>query len=409
MIIEPRNCSSDVHYNMQSNKEMDLFLESLLADVDLARRMIEKGIDINMSYNGDTPLQFAVTQNNLPAVQLLLEHRADVTQASLFHPILRSRETEIGYNILKLLLEHGADCNGVDGNGRPLFFLALNETSLQCAKSLLDHGADITAVDREGKTALHYAVEKIDVLQFLLDQGLDIESIDNRGQSVLHHAVFHRNFETCEFLLKNRANVNKTDMENVTPLFVAVAYYNIPETIVQVLLEYGADVTHKARGRSILETAVRLWFSRDVAHLLIREIAKLHLNINECDRQILDNGDCKEYYEKCLLELREMKLSRFYNSLSIFDILTESERVISGYAKNEELIAALDGADYDERFPLYFGCLKKKFDIEVEKQRSRQSAAISLSNIFKFNDPSHIVNQKILGYLRHQDLKSLGT
>lgn len=81
-----------------------------------------------------------------------------------------------------------------------------------------------------------------------------------------------------------------------------------------------------------------------------------------------------------------MKKERFYGNVSVFTILMESEQVISGYARNEELITALDKQDYGSKFRMYFSWLKERFYDEVKKQRVIKIAAINLSNIFKFND-----------------------
>ena len=71
-------------------------------------------------------------------------------------------------DIVKLLLDRGADPNGRDNYDRtPLLRLAsdirrLPASSaeiLQTARLLLERGADVNAVNMEGKTALHYIAE----------------------------------------------------------------------------------------------------------------------------------------------------------------------------------------------------------------------------------------------------------
>lgn len=146
-------------------------------------------------------------------------------------------------------------------------------------------------------------------------------------------------------------------------------------------------------------------------NFLIEQLAKmvfLDLSITEGDRKIIqDNDDYRQYYEASLQEFRDMKVARFYDNLSVYNICLESERVISGFAKNEELVEALEDGVYDERFPIYFPYLKKRFYIEVERHRLRRVTASTLSNLFQFNDPRHIINQKIFGYMKDEDLAFL--
>lgn len=131
------------------------------------------------------------------------------------------------------------------------------------------------------------------------------------------------------------------------------------------------------------------------------------MSIRKSDQQLIDNDDdYREYYEICMQELRDMKEAKFYNSVSVFDIFAGSKQMISGYAKNEELIEALKVGDCEKRFPIYFTPLIKRFYVEVSRQKLRKLAAKILGNLFEFNDPAHVVNQKILSYISDVDLKS---
>lgn len=131
----------------------------------------------------------------------------------------------------------------------------------------------------------------------------------------------------------------------------------------------------------------------------------MDLQINEYDRQTIENENCyREYYRRCLHELEDMKEMKLYNNVSIFDIFMKSPQVISRYARNEELVRAFQEIDFSYKFPVYFAWLKVKFCAEVEKQRLRHMVAKYLANVFKFNDPSHQVNQKILSFLSDENL-----
>lgn len=63
--------------------EMRRFIQFLRYDLDAARQMLEEGIidvniiDVNLR---ETPLHFAIKQNDLQTVQLLLEHGAQLNR-----------------------------------------------------------------------------------------------------------------------------------------------------------------------------------------------------------------------------------------------------------------------------------------------------------------------------------------
>ena len=63
-----------------------------------------------------------------------------------------------GYlEIVELLLEHGANPNVQDNDGRTPLHYAVENCHVDVARVLLDHGADPTIRDNEGMTPLDYS------------------------------------------------------------------------------------------------------------------------------------------------------------------------------------------------------------------------------------------------------------
>lgn len=333
--------------------------------------------------------------------------------------ILAALFVETGHDVLRLLLEKGADCNvrDVTKGVTPLLY-ALTFASLRCIRLLLNHGAQISPVDQRRRHALHYAVQNpnTDVIQFILSMCLDIDQGDSRDYSALHAAVLYHNVTACEVLLRGGANVNRrgcarSSVTVVTPLGLAVRDPRVPLKLVQVLLDYGADLTDEYQCRRIL-THAAAYSTREITKLLIWQIAKLtyqHRNIDaDAVRKIIEDIDgYTEFYEECSQEIRDMKEARFYDNVSVFDIFMKSYKVISGYSRNEQLVQTLETRDYGKRFPNYFARLKKKFVAEVARQRLRQSAASTLCTVFNFNDPCHIINRTIVTYIEDEGLQFL--
>lgn len=391
-------------------------------DLDAVRQLINKGIDINELHGDRAPLHLAICMNNVPAVTLLLERGADVSivnreRVTPIRFVSRCNQVDVRYDMYKLLLEHGADCNE-KSDVATVFLCTFAYDNLRTVKLFLNHGADIAATDAYGGTAIHYAAENgcfSEVLDFLLDQGFDANCLDGSDLSPLHFAARCSNLIACYHLLQHGASVNrKTRTIGITPL-VAAVYAEKPNVqIVKLLLYFGADVS--VAGSNILKMVAcdkdeEDYVYEEIKPLLMEHMAKRryqNLHINEDDRHTIETKDCyRDHYKACLQELESMENTKFYNNVSVLNVLLESQKVISGYTRNAELVEALEEIGYANLFPIYFDSLQERLDIEVAKCGRRSKAAKILSDIFMFNDFTHPVTQKILNYLRCTDFKFL--
>lgn len=166
---------------MEEDDNRIIFLKALQHDPDTVVDMIKAGMHINMFHDDDVALEMAIEHQNLRAVELLTDEDA-FELTSLRDALIAFNDTEVSYQILKLLLEKGRHhCDRADHIICSSLFIALEVASLKCVKLLLDHGADLKARDSKGKMALHYAVQnpRVEVLQFVLDQDFDVEHRDN--------------------------------------------------------------------------------------------------------------------------------------------------------------------------------------------------------------------------------------
>lgn len=64
-------------------------------------------------------------------------------------------------------------------------------------------------------------VDATDIVQLLIEHGADVDSIDNEGRAALHYAVQYQNKELILLLLKNEANPNVQNKYGITPLHQA--------------------------------------------------------------------------------------------------------------------------------------------------------------------------------------------
>ncbi len=94
-------------------------------------------------------------------------------------------------DVVKVLLENGADVNAVDDEKIAALHIAAKEGYVDVARVLIQNGADVNAVDVRKLTALHYAGWKghVDVVKVLMKNGADVNAVDSENQTALNYSV----------------------------------------------------------------------------------------------------------------------------------------------------------------------------------------------------------------------------
>lgn len=200
----------------------------------------QKHADINFVDGSNTPLHYASWDNHFKAVQLLVEH--------------------------------GADINRRDKNGDTALHLTTSETVL---KYLLQKGADINKRNKAGATPLHAAVSRnrYKFCKLLVEKGADINEQNKIGETALHLAVSPGFFEICNYLVEHKADVNVENKRGETPLHYAILKGN--NAVCKYLIDHDADVSVDADG-----TAVHLAATLNEVDILRYLVDEKHANVN---------------------------------------------------------------------------------------------------------------------------------
>lgn len=116
------------------------------------RTLLRRGAEIDAEGHKDiTPLGVAVQRGNSVGINMLLSAGADVNKSLLAVSRLSNSET----NMIRTLLEHGADVNTTRAHdGSTPLHLASKEGLSENVKVLLEAGGDETVVNAEGKAPI---------------------------------------------------------------------------------------------------------------------------------------------------------------------------------------------------------------------------------------------------------------
>lgn len=218
----------------------------------------------------------AFPYKNIEILSYLLESGLDVASNCTVcsPPCLRAMTEGARPDILRKLIEHGADPNAGDpGSGHTaLHEAAMSNTSIYC-QILLDAGASVNQCTKNGQTALHYAVlaERTTTARYLISRGADVNVRSNHFANTPLHAAIKRHYRSARMvrlLLEAGADANMQDDEGRNPVHHAMRNSNYNALL--ALVEHGADVNHvDKRGQHPLqEWRVAFYLPRGTLELL---------------------------------------------------------------------------------------------------------------------------------------------
>ena len=190
-------------------------------------------------------IYYATQKGNPDIVKALIDAGADVNGTNKdWRPIhLAAKEGHL--DVVKVLIDAGADVNGTD-NETPIH-IAAKEGHLDIVKALIDAGADLIATGDDGWTPLYYAVNEShsDVVKVLIDAGAGFK-LNRNGWTLIHRAAEKGDLNLIKELIAAGADVNGTNNKDETPIHIAAKEGHLD--VVKELIDAGADVNAIAFG-----------------------------------------------------------------------------------------------------------------------------------------------------------------
>ncbi len=256
-----------------------LFIAAEQKDMKMVALLLKLGADPDQKYVLDSLLHKAVSDDNLPLAQTLLDGGADVNIKDY------NKQTPIQVAIHKekpdmaiLLLNHHADVRVLSNYSKDsLLHIAVREKKPLLVTYLINAGAPVNAKNKAKETPLLMAVRdgKLGMTRELLRAGANPNIKDRYNQTPLQMALSKKNIAFSEALINARANVNEADSSGNTPLILAAEQVNIP--LMKMLLKAGAKPNYERRYglRTALHVAI------DKADLnMMRMLLNAHADVN---------------------------------------------------------------------------------------------------------------------------------
>ncbi|GEM_PF-1674487 len=236
----------------------------LLGDIDIIRRLIQEGIDLNdrKSASYGTPLlSVAVHKGKAETVQMLVENGADAN-AQLQHSNQKSAlmyAVENGnLELVKYLLARGADPNARGYWGVYALSIAASNGFAEIAGCLLEYGAIINVSDPydnyTGSRSLILAAEKghIDTVRALVNAGADIDV-------GLRFAAKGGHCDLIRYLAKRGGNINsRSSTSEMDMVYRPGTYYSSSPMKGQTVLDYALNNFHPDAVKLLIELGVNL-------------------------------------------------------------------------------------------------------------------------------------------------------
>ena len=183
-----------------------------IGDADMAAELIKKGADVDFvvseKFYCNTPLAAACWKGHMNVVRLLLDAGADIDRVDArgIRPFLLA--CLCGHiDVIRLLMAAGADIHRTGALGSSaLYWACIWKPDAGIVILLVESGTDINQTNDGGWTSLHAASSKghIAVISILIIEGAGVSLRDNSGETAQDKAAYYGNIDKYDYALTPR-------------------------------------------------------------------------------------------------------------------------------------------------------------------------------------------------------------
>ncbi|KAJ8675203.1 hypothetical protein QAD02_010989 [Eretmocerus hayati] len=443
--------------------ESALYLAVGYRDLSLSKYLVSAGASLYCRRKQiKSALELTVEKCDLKMTELLMRickrpKKLTNNQSSLLHIAIKStRPGKERRDLIKTLLNGGADPNVCDSSSLTPLHRVLWEKDEDCAKILIDHGCIIDCEDGFKDTPLRIAVrEQLRYsVELLLLKGADPNNVKNMHvyrnmygsvaskESIMCDAIWRddssivqllwmhgvnrsskedvsfflglsarcNNIARVKFFLSKGADINfAIGLDPFNPLLAALCpSENVPENMVQFLIDNGADVL---TGNPIDFARKYNRFDRG-ALCLIRHYALLTIgNPAICEdilRQFENSTGYTNYFFSCVFELSQMQckdkipLSNF----TPYEVLIKKDDELVKCIQNQSVVNFIKSDEASTFYPRYSWNLRYRLAQGRERLNLINKSRVFFSIALPSSIPVEIVTL-ISEHLSNEDLMTL--
>lgn len=252
-------CSAMIIFLVNSNREdlhEALFRAALTGNSAKAKELVAKGADIDgTGRDGFTLLRRSIVRGDFQMFKTLVEAGANVNdrwigrfgdekQTPIQLVLERSyyhARNEFDYDAVKLLIEYGAkfDFNAKGRWRKTCLQNTIEKRQSEILKLMLDNGANINFQNDAGGV-LHWAIGRRAaraMIELLLAHNADVNAKNSRSDTPLHLAVFGRRKDVVSLLIGKGADVSVRNDRNMTALELAQSRQKPGSTNMQEIID----------------------------------------------------------------------------------------------------------------------------------------------------------------------------
>jgi len=312
MLIMPADKADELYKILISYKadlkRKDMYGDTVLHTTTMMRTspeltefLIKNGADVNArNKEGVTPVEIAVQQGDAETVRILTRNGADINTKDthgnsplllalagdyvIFEATVNSSNitaqdsegntplhtallTDAPLSKIQYIISLTDDVNMRNRDGNSALFITVLKNRQKVGEMLLEKSADIFSTNINNNSPLRLALKYGGTIQDWLITSKTINATDGSGNTPLHYAAEWQYTDALNSLLTKGADINAVNANGETPLFSAAKSDN-PE-IVRIIAGNGADINARDNlGSTPLHAAIR-WDARKSAEELI--------------------------------------------------------------------------------------------------------------------------------------------